>query len=308
MKANLKKIRTVFGVTQQVLADKLSTPEQTVTQQMIARWESNSSPIPTKYLKDLAIILGCSIPSLLGVDIAEGIPNFKKKIIEQNEERLLYGTLAVSFGRKKEDVHAWPISQTEKDYVLEEMHMRSGALGNSEPFNWICAETLNDRIVFINPRALDSITLISDEAEETPEYEHEEMYRTIRDLIFNKRPSDQELEEDDAPYSKAFLNKCEALINDLGGEDKAEDHFENLYIERINGKNEYLSIEEEGVADIYRVLVDNNGIDPSNLYANLESEGYHKASFHRYGTIRLIEMSRNKWHEMMLELNGEEIT
>lgn len=48
-------------MTQETLANRLG-----VKPQAIARWESGKNPIPTKYLRDLANLLGTSVTELVG--------------------------------------------------------------------------------------------------------------------------------------------------------------------------------------------------------------------------------------------------
>ena len=59
----LKSFRTKHGLTQEFLAGKLG-----VTPQAIARWESGRNPIPTKYLRDLANLLGISVTELVATE------------------------------------------------------------------------------------------------------------------------------------------------------------------------------------------------------------------------------------------------
>lgn len=293
---HLKSLRTRLGITQQALAEKLSTSQQT-----IARWETGQNPIPTKYLKDLAVFLGCSIPELLGVDSKGRFQSEKKRKEGEYDNDWLYGTLTLSFGTKENDVLCWPISQGQRMSVRDQMGDRSGFGHEQGSQSWINFETLDDRIVFVNPRALESISLVGDAAEAAPSYEHQEVYQAIEGLLFEERPTEQELEQDDAPYSKELLEKCEAWINACGGEYKADERMNMLLIERLNGSQQYLPIETDntGVGEIAVALLDNQDIDPSNLFANLGSEGYNKESFFRFGSLRLIEMSKMKWQEML---------
>ena len=56
----LKSLRIGSGLTQEFLASRLG-----VTAQAIARWESGKNTIPTKYLRELAALLGTSVTELV---------------------------------------------------------------------------------------------------------------------------------------------------------------------------------------------------------------------------------------------------
>src|SRR6185436_9547118 len=56
----LRQLRTGCGLTQEQLAAQLG-----VTARAIARWESGKNPIPTKYLRPLAFLLGTSVTELV---------------------------------------------------------------------------------------------------------------------------------------------------------------------------------------------------------------------------------------------------
>ena len=59
----LKSLRIGSGLTQEFLASRLG-----VTAQAIARWESGKNRVPTKYLRELASLLGTSVTELIAKD------------------------------------------------------------------------------------------------------------------------------------------------------------------------------------------------------------------------------------------------
>jgi transcriptional regulator with XRE-family HTH domain len=59
----LRSLRTQCGLTQEFVATRLG-----VTPQAIARWESGKNPVPTKYLRALATLLGTSVTELVATD------------------------------------------------------------------------------------------------------------------------------------------------------------------------------------------------------------------------------------------------
>ena len=280
-----------MGITQQEFAEQLS-----VSQQTIARWESAKSPIPTKYIRDMAVFLGCSISALLEVDAQGRFLNEKKGKKERHESDALYGTLTVIFGSK--DSRAWPISEGQRSFVLEQLEDRTGFEPRQSHHSWLNFETLDDRIVFVNPSVLESVNFIGDDLEPAPSYEHQEVYEAVS-ALFAHRPTDEDLGKEDSPYSRQLLEKCDALIETWGGVERAGDRMDLAHIERLDGSQENLMIEDDGVSDLVIALIDNNDKDPTYRFANLDSEGFGRASFYRYGALRLIEMSKSKWKKMI---------
>ena len=294
----LKAFRTRYGITQHDLAKQLAT-----TQQAIARWESGQSPIPAKHLRDIAVLLCCSIESLLGEDDVKAKSMATQKKINKTsaDDELAYGTVKVDFGGNAKNRREWPITCGERGRLLNQMQDRNGEDIPSEAHTWINFDTLDDRMVFINASALESLRLISDDVEAMPSYEHAEVYRAIKQLIYEKDPSEQELDGDSYPYTKSFLDKCLTLIEEWGGDNGAIEHMECVLVESLDGEKSFALIEEEGAQDLLSSLLGYQTKDPSNQFAILESEGYHKATFYRYGALRLIELSKMKWQELFVD-------
>jgi hypothetical protein len=245
--------------------------------------------------------LGCSVSELLGIDSQGRFKGEKKGDESRYSGTMLYGTVSIVFGRGTNDEKEWPISEGQRLWVLDQLGSRTGFGGESPDAGWIHFETLDDRLVFVNSAVVEHIGLVSDDAEAAPSYEHEEVYRTIRKLVYADRPTDEELERDDAPFSKQLLERCEALVEEWGGEDAALDYLEHVKIERLDGDAEYFRIEEEGISQLAIRLIDNQEGNPTDCFVDLYSEGWHRSTYFRYGALRLIEISLTRWNEFLGE-------
>lgn len=294
---HLKALRTHLRITQQTLAEELS-----ISQQTVARWESEGASIPTKHLKDLALLLGCSISELLGID-SEGKFKDEKKLNKGGyESDSLYGTVSVTFETDVDEVREWPISEGQRMSVLDQIECYTTFDGESLPNGWINFHTLDDRIVFVNSSTLESLTLVSDDVTASPSYEHPEVYRTVKELLYQAWPTASELEKDDSPYTRLIIDKCEALRAEWGGDNVVNERMEMVMIERLNGLKKYLEIEAEGVNEIAVSLMEDYGINLAHRFVNLESDGTYKSSLYRYGALRLIEMSHITWKDLLSQV------
>lgn len=61
--SRIATLRKQAGLTQELLADKLGVKRTTVTM-----WETDTNTPPTKYLRPLAEIFGCTVDDLLKDD------------------------------------------------------------------------------------------------------------------------------------------------------------------------------------------------------------------------------------------------
>lgn len=171
----LKQLRQAHKLTQAALADKLGT-----TQQTIQRWETGKTSIPSKALKDLAITLDCSSDEILG-------------IAEYGRTR--YGTWFLSESEKKDRqkligyyggvyLTLQGISKT-RDYPIDDIaaHIIESSFpfpsDGSIEFPWMCFETMNNKILFVNLKALKRVKLYTDDYECAPGFEHPEVYRFV---------------------------------------------------------------------------------------------------------------------------------
>ncbi len=162
----LRELRISKGLSQKDIADHFNTTPQTV-----GRWEKDEIPAPK--LPQLAALLGCSTDKLLGVTHqprqSQAVKPRKAKTAEP------FGTLRVFL---KSGVIEYPIDEEERDR-LQQQHF----LWIVESADWLEFETLNNKLVFLNPSYINAIELISDHTEAMPFFASKEAYQALVDEV-----------------------------------------------------------------------------------------------------------------------------
>lgn len=296
---DLKKARNELRVTQQAIAERIG-----VSQQTIARWESGKGEIPAKYLKDLAVLFGCSVSDLLDKG--------RKTLRSENDSDLPFGTLHIRFQRLTaqparqqavDDDEAivddsgpdryFPITDGERAR-LAALFDRGGI--SSEPVGWFSFTSLDNRLVFVNTREIERIGLVSDDAEAMPFYEHVEVYKLAREMIFDNEPSDEELNDESSPYSKSLVQKARCVIDELG--DRAMFWLDGVLVDSIHGEREFFHLDDETLADLHGLELEGEHAG-HDTFVNLYAEGYHRSTFFRLGSLRSIEVPLDRYSDWL---------
>jgi transcriptional regulator with XRE-family HTH domain len=317
----IKQRRARLGLTQHQIAKMLG-----VSQQTIARWESGGD-VPSKYLKDLAIILVCRVSDLVGESAeARGgsrvlrILNRTGQIEEdEDDEQLPYGTArAVFLPRRSEQpaaygedektasplVHEYPIG------VSEMKRLYSRLQNEADRATWFELETLDNRVVLINRSELEAFEMIGDDVSAIPPFEHEEVYAALSDpdlraiIEGNKAAPD----DDSANYSKTFVQACTEVVDDWGGMDAVLERVTGVTIEMVTGQrmNLYSDPDEDAYARISSLVFaleldwDETNTAFSEQMIELSTEGYYRSSFYRLGALRLIEVPLHAYNAALL--------
>lgn len=301
-----------MGFTQQKVAQMLG-----VSQQTIARWESGGD-VPSKYLRDLAVILVCRVSDLVG-DGAEArggsqvlrILNRAGEVEEdEDDEQVPYGTArAVFMARLGEQTAArgddeqsdssltneYPIS------VSEMKRLYSHLQDDDERATWFAFETLDNRLVLVNRSELESFEMIADDVTAMPPFEHEEVYAALSQhemrAIIESGGIPHE-DDESATNSKTFIEGCMRVVEEWGGMDAALDRVAGIAIETLSGQR--LSLFSDPDEDAYHGLGslvfaldlgwDETKAPVSEQMVELATEGYYRSSFYRLGALRLIEL------------------
>lgn len=143
MKSRLKKLRLAAGMTQTGVADAMG-----ISQPNYQRWESGSAQVPGGKLKKLARVLGTSADEILGRPAAFDRIGINREV---GDDRKYYGEVAVHF--TDGNALLLPISELARDSLHYQFQ------GNSE---FVVAESLDNRIVFIRRKAVADVYFSSD--------------------------------------------------------------------------------------------------------------------------------------------------
>ncbi len=150
----IKEFRTQLNLTQKQLATLMNT-----TQQTIGRWESGTSEPSLSNLRDLAYKLGTTTSALLGESHASRQSSNYHLMMKQNEKGLdgFWGNLGVL-----------PLHNTHSIWypiTLGTLLETGDKIDDIEPFMF---ESLNNKLVFINPENVKRFVTLDDAADAFP--------------------------------------------------------------------------------------------------------------------------------------------
>ena len=239
MMNKIRQLREAKKLTQADLAKRLHT-----TQQTIQRWETGKTNISSDSLKELAVVLDCSVDELLGIakySRTRYSTWFLSESEKKGRQKLIgyYGGVYLKMQK---------ISQP-KDYPVDDIAAQKidGYFPEIDrggiDFNWIYFETLDNKIVFVNLRALKSAKLYTDRYEVAPPFSHPEVYRFITDWDVEELKDGTTATEiaEDNNISEDFAEKAIGVINNY---EKTEDEewswtsFETVNIYWLDGERE----------------------------------------------------------------------
>lgn len=296
---DLRKARNELRLTQQALAEHIG-----VSQQTIARWESGKGEVPAKYLKDLAILFGCSVSDLLDKG--------RKTLRSEDDSELPFGTLHIRFQRlatqparqqRVDDDEAivdvstpdryFPITDGERNRLAALLD-RGGI--SSESIGWFSFVSLDNRCVFVNAREIERVAMVSDDAEAMPSYEHLEVYKLAREMALGNELSDEELNDEASPYSASLVQQARRVVDELG--DRSMLWLDGLVADSIHGEREFFCLDDETLVDLYGLELEGEHAG-QDTFVNLYAEGYHRSTFFRLGSLRSIEVPLDRYSDWL---------
>lgn len=215
----LRQRRSTLRMSQAELAEHLS-----VSQQTVARWET-SGQIPAKYIKDLAILLGARVqdllPRLMEGPSKQGFSDVRgARTAETSHDNLEeeseapFGDVCFRFAGdpKGEDTY-FPVTWG----TLNRIQRQLGDAGISleQTSTWVQFETLNNKWVTVNTQQVDRVTFMDSNVESMTGFAHPEVYKAALDL-FGSLPAEQNMEDENFPYSKQLVEQARELIEAAG--------------------------------------------------------------------------------------------
>ena len=262
----LKELRTRYGMKQKDVAEKLGT-----TQQTIGRWETGHTPIPAGHLKDLAVLFGCSVDELLGVE-RRGDERIRPEFAEADHD-IPFGTARFVFGFGKRE---YPIDERAQRFLLR---VTGEYVGLNETKGWLEFATLNNKLVFVNPDTIRQFALISDNVEEMPEIHHPEVCLALDD-------EDVEI----GPEVKRYVD---ALRETLGpdGVIRFVSQTEVVY---HDGRSEHLLLDDEGATGVHALSVHNTSV-PRNAFVVLSGEDEEEKTFVNLSQVAVLEVPLERY-------------
>jgi len=294
----VRERRNRLGLKQQELAAMLG-----VSQQTIARWEGGAE-IPSKYLKDLAIVLLCRAEDLIQRDPQEAVA--ASRVVDRSRDTgydVPYGTARLVWIGSDIDPHEesevwlptqYPISEGEMKRLYSRLNRRD------DHASWFIFETLDYRVVIVNRQQLEVFSMVSETAEEMPPFDHEEVYKALSDIrmrdILERGVTPAQPDDEQAPYSETLIKRCRELVEEWGGFQQIEDRVVAITFETIGGHRESIWLDDRGFEEIAGLEFeidtsdDHDSAPMSDWMVDLFSEGYDRSTLYRLGSLRLIEV------------------
>ncbi len=150
----IKEFRTQLRLTQKDLATLMNT-----TQQTIGRWENGTSEPSLSNLRDLAFKLGTTTAALLGEPFASRQSSHYHLIFKEEKDGLdgFWGNVGILTPHRTKSIW-YPIT-------WGTVCALSGKIEVGEPFMF---ESLNNKLVFINPKHIKRIVTLDDAGDPFP--------------------------------------------------------------------------------------------------------------------------------------------
>lgn len=165
-----------------------------VSQSTIYLWESGKGKINEEQLRSLALLFGCTVNDLNGINPNKLTGNF----IVDNFPKIFSLDLFTTVGE-----FSYPISPKEFENVFDSID----PYNNSEKNRWLHVETLDNKYLIINPNYLINIEMVDDDAEAAPPFENEEIYNQLLDVddleIYSSEPNNEDTNSYDGNLIKS---------------------------------------------------------------------------------------------------------
>jgi transcriptional regulator with XRE-family HTH domain len=277
MPVKIKTFRTQLGMTQQQLAEKLRT-----TQQTIARWEGGKSEIPVPMLKELALLFGRSVDELLGIETAPD--TWRDTPFAIAEQGTPYGSLKLSL--TVADLE-YPIDEKARESLLHQLERLEPDRDDKGQEPWLHFWTLDNKIVLANPECIKQLELVGDDVEAMPTYEHPEVYRAL-----------EELDDPEFEIGEGLKAQCQRVIDELGDEEAAMRAVTHARVLFRNGEEAWQSMMEANDAFDYWNMELNYRDLRRQSFIRVESEGYYRDRFVNLAQLVLIEVPANRFHRL----------
>jgi transcriptional regulator with XRE-family HTH domain len=269
----LRKIRTSKGLTQQQLADRLKT-----TQQTIARWEQGKNDVPVTQLKELAVLFDVSVDTILGIETPPDKRNALPFAFDSGEAAIPYGTLRLRLSTGHVE---YPIDERARKSLLHQLD-EFDVQGDGSRHPWIYCWSLDNKILFANPECLQQIDLIGDDVEAMPSFEHPEVYQALEDW--------------DAPeyeLGERIAERCNAMFDTFGKENAIRQATYARIVSRESEESWHYMLESDDALGYWTLELEATTHIPPNRFIRVESEGFYRDRFVNLSQVALLEVPAN---------------
>lgn len=272
----IAKARAKRGYTQKQLAELIGCEAL-----QISKWERNWEEPPPATVRDIALALDTSAESVLGSTIpVEGWADCPYAV---GEHEPLFGGLHLKFTHGE---HSWPISRRAYKSLTSQLGDQEVDEQGGEGA-WLYVWTLDDRLIFANPRYLRSLKLVDDDEAAAPDYEHPEVYRALIDWDVR----------DDQTTGPLLKEACETYLREF--EDEEEGARPHLYLHIVydDGSDEWVLFYDEWAATAFHALELNFSRVKRSAMQMVAYEGG-SAQYVSLDRVALIEVPAQQYHRL----------
>lgn len=279
----LKTQRENVGLSRSELADLLAVPETTV-----ANWERSLDGATALQIRDLAFLLNVTVDVLRGVETSEK-EEAAGTFAAVGRRGLDFGTLKLWVaGRRTE----YPIDATARSGLVDQLDELDVQHEGGDRM-WLGSWTLNNKLVFANPRYVFEVELVGDDDEAMPSYEHPEVYSALEGW---------EVEKDVGPLIR---QRCEELLR----EEVPDELLRSMqYIRIVMASGEvawHFLLEEHGTEDLFALDLEAGIGIGRNRFINLGTVGYYRDRYVNLSNVALIEVPANRYFRLCASGAGD---
>lgn len=271
--SGLRELRTRLGITQKDLANDMGTNRQTVS-----RWEAGKESLSVEQMKSLCLNLKCTTEQLLGFN-NEISDRRRDKLSVSLGANLRYGTLTV---KTTVDSRSYPIDENARASILCQLKAFNLRSAHNKR-RWIYCVSLDNKIVLVNPKFLQSIELVGDDVKAMPQYYCPEIYRALDDWSLDE-------------VSETLRNECEIIIAKVG-EEEAMRMVSFVRVTYDNGENEWNFLDAGSATTFFELEAAAFDV-PQFVFAEIEEEGYYRARYANLDHVSVMEVPRDRYHKL----------
>lgn len=261
----LKRQRERLGRPRHEIAEAMGVPEAT-----LAAWERDPSLASDAQLADLSLLLWLPwIP-----------PG------EETAAQAVYGSLKIEVPRHSLE---YPVDCRTRDQVLDQLaKLDLQEFGNAT--KWLSFTTLNNKMVFANPEFIREVELVSDDAEQTLDFEHPAVYAALERWDWDEL-------DDVGPIVRSA---CE---RELEANKEATHEATHARIISSRGKVSWHFLLEDEDTLGYFTLGLAPDLSERNRFLCTTTEGPHRARFVNLSHVAVIEVPKGRYERIS---GGEE--
>jgi len=270
----LKKALSLRGLSNAEVATRLDT-----TAANVAQWERDIASASVAQLRDLAIFTELSVDELFGKAQSpeeEACGPFAANPMLS----VPYGSALISLQREE---RLYPIDDGTYERVLSQLSALD-VQEDGDQTTWLELMSLDNRWVFANVAYVKGVTLVSDDDEEMPEFEHPEVYNALEDW-------DQVMDEA-GPVLRA---RCEAILQAPDAKDQLFALENTRFVMRTGEVEWFPLLEAADTLGYYLIEMQAGSGIASNRFIQVHSEGQYRSRFVNLSHVALIEVPTNRY-------------